>query len=299
MNIGYEEFNPYIVGCGIHGEVEKSAPGIRYPLRVTRWYELELYHSVDQGYIINGDHRFNLEKGMLMMRKPGTVVRGVSSYSCHSITFDNIYDEALNSAYAQGMFENPTVKELEVILSRTSDFLMAFPEGIKMANYTHIDQLFRRCLENYLRKEEDFQLQGKRILYEIIAHISAEVKDGSAGQLMARHDQNENYQALLRTKIYMEETYKKKITLTQLAEMTGYSKEAFCRKYSQLFNGSPIDYLVNVRLTHARKWLITTDKTIEEIAFLCGFKSDSYFYRVFKKRSGMPPVAYRKAHQIY
>lgn len=299
MDVSYEVFNPYIVGCGYLGEMPEVETGFFYPVRVTRWYEFELYHSSDQGYIINRDHRINLQKGMLMIRKPGTVVRGVTSYTCHTIAFDNVYDPKLVTAYNQGIFEEPTVDELDEIMGRTSSFLMNSPEVIMVKNYNYVHQLFKKCMEQYIRKEEDFQLHAKRIIYDLISLIMAENEGYNLDGLNDGKRNDQIYQTLLRTKFYMEQNYKNKISLLDLADMTGYTKEVYCRKYKKTFQVSPIDYLVNVRLMHARKWLMTSSKTIEEIAYLCGFKSDSYFYRVFKKRSGMPPIAYRKAHQIY
>jgi AraC-like DNA-binding protein len=43
--------------------------------------------------------------------------------------------------------------------------------------------------------------------------------------------------------------------------------------------------------------LVTTEKSIKEIAISCGFHDTDYFYRVFKKRVGTTPGKYR-ANQL-
>jgi len=49
-----------------------------------------------------------------------------------------------------------------------------------------------------------------------------------------------------------------------------------------------------LRLLKAKKFLAATDNTAEEIAFLCGFSSQSYFNYFFKQKVGIPPLQYRR-----
>ena len=70
------------------------------------------------------------------------------------------------------------------------------------------------------------------------------------------------------------------------------------RMFTRRFAMSPIEYLMNVRLYHARNLLITSDKLISEIGALCGFSSEQYFYRLFRRRYGMTPHHYRTNSQL-
>ena len=49
------------------------------------------------------------------------------------------------------------------------------------------------------------------------------------------------------------------------------------------------------RLKHAMELLLSTDMTLTEIAFTCGFSSQSYFSYVFKRSTGLTPRAYAKS----
>ena len=57
---------------------------------------------------------------------------------------------------------------------------------------------------------------------------------------------------------------------------------------------SVMKYVSELRITAAEKLLDNTDKTIEEIAEICGFSSASYFGLAFKKERGKSPSNYRK-----
>ena len=57
---------------------------------------------------------------------------------------------------------------------------------------------------------------------------------------------------------------------------------------------SPSVYISALRLTAAKQALIATDRSIAEIAFDCGFSSQSYFNYKFKAEMGISPLKYRK-----
>ena len=59
-------------------------------------------------------------------------------------------------------------------------------------------------------------------------------------------------------------------------------------------SSKPIQYIINYRISLAETLLKTTDNTIEEIAYACGFEDVSYFYRCYKKIKGVSPKKSRK-----
>lgn len=72
----------------------------------------------------------------------------------------------------------------------------------------------------------------------------------------------------------------------------GYS---YFRKMFKQYTGiAPLQYQLDLKIQRAREMLISTDKTIKEIAFELGFQSIHYFSRIFKKKTGMAPSEIRK-----
>ncbi|MGQ9491544.1 MAG: helix-turn-helix domain-containing protein [Anaerolineae bacterium] len=57
---------------------------------------------------------------------------------------------------------------------------------------------------------------------------------------------------------------------------------------------TPIAYLNRYRIQQAKQLLTNTHKTITEIALEVGFSSSSYFSRIFRRKTGMTPEAYRR-----
>ena len=59
--------------------------------------------------------------------------------------------------------------------------------------------------------------------------------------------------------------------------------------------GMPIgDYIISVRIRHAKRLLATTDLSVGEVALRVGIRDYNYFTKFFKENVGMPPLRYRK-----
>jgi AraC-like DNA-binding protein len=83
------------------------------------------------------------------------------------------------------------------------------------------------------------------------------------------------------------------ITLDTLALMANMSKWTFLRSFKKVFDMTPIQYLMNIRIAKATTMLLDTNKSISEIAMEVGFNDSNYFSRQFKKIKGMNPRSFR------
>ncbi|MCR5031301.1 MAG: helix-turn-helix domain-containing protein [Lachnospiraceae bacterium] len=91
-----------------------------------------------------------------------------------------------------------------------------------------------------------------------------------------------------------EEEFQSDLDLTYICDKLSVSKYYFLRTFKQQTGFTPNDYLITVRLNHAKALLRSTTMTIEEIALECGFSASTYFIQVFKKREAVTPLHYRK-----
>ena len=58
-----------------------------------------------------------------------------------------------------------------------------------------------------------------------------------------------------------------------------------------------IEYKNELKITKAKKLLVTTEDSITDIAYACGFTSASYFAERFAKNEGMLPSKYRELNK--
>ena len=95
-------------------------------------------------------------------------------------------------------------------------------------------------------------------------------------------------------KSFMDEHYKEKLSLESVASHFFIDKHYLARLFKEQYGVTLVTYLQQVRITHAKRMLRFTDKSIEEIGLECGIGELNYFSRVFKKLEGVSPSEFRR-----
>ena len=95
---------------------------------------------------------------------------------------------------------------------------------------------------------------------------------------------------------YTLTNYKKYITLEEMASLSNLSITSFCRYFKLMTKKTYYDFLIEIRVSHACRFLIENKLPTEMICFNCGFNNVSNFYRHFKKVTGMTPLDYKRKY---
>ena len=94
---------------------------------------------------------------------------------------------------------------------------------------------------------------------------------------------------------YIQDHYKEKIVLEDIAKQFNYSVGHLCRKFKEEIGDSIVNYIIKYRISIAMKLLFERQElSIEEIALEVGFNDVQFFDKTFKKLVGMTPGKYRK-----
>ncbi len=93
---------------------------------------------------------------------------------------------------------------------------------------------------------------------------------------------------------YINEHYHEKLTLEQMSELVNFDKSHFCRVFKKCVNTSLVDYINYIRVCKAEKLIVSTNKSIAEIAEETGFSSVAYFTKTFKAIKSCTPTQYKK-----
>ena len=94
---------------------------------------------------------------------------------------------------------------------------------------------------------------------------------------------------------FLHTNYKRKITLRDVAEATFFTPVYCDTVFSREVGRSILDYVIFLRISEAERLIIEGSMSIGEIAEAVGFSDSNYFSRMFKRRTGYTPSAYRKA----
>lgn len=93
---------------------------------------------------------------------------------------------------------------------------------------------------------------------------------------------------------FIHDNLDKKITLPELAALTGWNMYYFARIFKKYMNESPYQYLLKARIEKAKSLIITSTVNLSQIALELGFENHSHFSQTFRKMVGVSPDAYRK-----
>ncbi len=85
------------------------------------------------------------------------------------------------------------------------------------------------------------------------------------------------------------------LTVSALAARFPGSRRLFDMRFREAAGHSALDEILNVRLARAMELLVHTDIPIASVAHFSGFNTELEFWKLFSKRTGMPPLRFRDA----
>ncbi len=95
---------------------------------------------------------------------------------------------------------------------------------------------------------------------------------------------------------FIRARHRGRITVTEVARLAGVSTRQLNRRFQEVFGMSALDFLTKTRIHAASNELLTTDRSIAEIAIEFGFCDQSAFTRQFRSHVGVTPLKFRKQY---
>lgn len=96
----------------------------------------------------------------------------------------------------------------------------------------------------------------------------------------------------------MLDNYLYHLTLEEFAKLCHRSLSTFKRDFKDTFKQPPGKWLNERRLEYAKMRLLTTEESINDVAFHSGYQTTPHFIRRFKKQYGLPPQQYRQQQTL-
>ncbi len=96
---------------------------------------------------------------------------------------------------------------------------------------------------------------------------------------------------------YIKNNYtRSSLTINEIVEISGTSTTKLFKMFKQMENISPAQYLISLRMNHAKDLLLSTLHTVSDIAKIVGYESANYFSSAFTHHVGLSPLSYRKKY---
>lgn len=240
-------------------------------------------------YLLNGDRTiitqtmtYTAHKGSVFLIPPlmyhQTVPASSEEYVSILIKFSPKYIEPLIEKYGMQFLEN------------------IFDKPIKNFDEEYRNRVLR-LFEDLVRENEgdspykDIVLKCDliRLLFLILEYREEETDENIRQTLISK--------PILEAILFMEKNYNQPLKLEMVAEVSGYAVSYFSRLFQEQMGKTFSDYLCYIRLRHVEGLLLSTDKSITEIALETGFIYPGNMTSVFKNKIGMTPREYRRRNR--
>lgn len=252
---------PEIIAVGIYNSQIAAKNTVISKKRKTSMFEIEL--PIEDGgvsYIDSNSKQIN--PNMIICVKPGQVRHTKFPFKCyyvHMIIHSGVlYDRLMN----------------------TADFL----ETDKVNIYKEI---FTKLIKHYntLADSEEIILQS--LILELIYTIS---KDAVSKK--QKGNSTYSFSIIEKSLNYIKEHLTENLSLENVAESMSLSPTYFHNTFKTAVGKTLREYIEEQRIKKATNLLLTTNYSLTQIAFECGFSSQSYFSYVFKRRMEVTPREY-------
>ncbi|HLZ16722.1 MAG TPA: AraC family transcriptional regulator, partial [Cyclobacteriaceae bacterium] len=135
------------------------------------------------------------------------------------------------------------------------------------------------------KAEEDLVFLLRHLIY---THQS-EARRSNKIMAVKASTKRELYKRLCIARDMLHSFYREKADLESVSLTACLSVPQLIRQFKSVFDCTPHQYLIQIRLRHAAELLKSTDKPVHEITWQCGFENTSAFCRAFKSAFGVKP----------
>lgn len=161
--------------------------------------------------------------------------------------------------------------------------------AFKISNMESYLQLWEHIFHYASSDAQSAEMEIYSCLVSLISGLIGECDNRNTVSYSAHSDRS-----LQNIKNYLDTHYTEKVTLDFLSGKFFINKFYLTRIFREKFGISINSYLMQLRITHAKRLLRFTDLSIDKISRECGMNDANYFSRVFKKIEGTTPGQFRR-----
>ena len=239
------------------------------------------HDEIQFDYIIKGTILVQVGTSEFVL-KPGESIFINTGMLHRLVPVDEKRRELINSESDTHVIDSRAYRECvaPLLLAKTDGFALSKEES----------QLLRKMAEQYRKKETGYEMAVKGCLCLLWASL---VEKGISAARQISLKEERDLARIKEAMTYMQQNFSCKVSLEDVAQVVAISKSELCRCFRRVLKVSPMEYLIQFRLEEASRQLLSTDKSVTQIALETGFDSPSHLGRFFLKEFGCTPRQYR------
>lgn len=278
----------YVINYSIHNTIllNKNPRFDIVPTHIHDFIEINYMYSGQCEQIIDG-HSFTIHKGQMTL---------IDTNSPHSIGYTGENDILVNFLVPKDYLNNSFFSKLTDHNLITTFFINAINDQNTKLNYmifntenNHRLQFFiHEYIWEYYHPSHNTE-EIKNSLFVLIILDMINTLDSSINY----ESISESNSVIISALKYMEENFTT-CTLESTAKQVGVNPTYLTTLLKHSFSKSYKELIIELRLEHAKKMLLNSNMTIDQIAQECGYQNLTYFYKKFKELYHCTPKEYRK-----
>ncbi|MCH5186061.1 MAG: helix-turn-helix transcriptional regulator [Oscillospiraceae bacterium] len=150
--------------------------------------------------------------------------------------------------------------------------------------FIRLEELFLKILKDFAAMQPNSAYKTRFYATEILSLLLNENRENVS--FSQRNTVNKSIE-------YMSEHFSEKITLKELADISGKSVSYYGKTFKSIMGITPIEYLLKIRISYA-KTLLESNTSVTDTARLCGFSDLYYFSKLFFKKEHISPSEYKR-----
>jgi len=247
---------------------------------------LRIYYIVDGRFdwVIN-EEQYILYPGDLAIIFPGQRF-GAEKNFLDIGTVSWIHLELQKKEYPDQLFMG-TWSRLTDSECRTIGRILSVNNSPVLSRIKEAGIIFQTMQSEFINQEIGFSARINQLIDELIILIMRQLSK----QNTSRRDFPQTFMKLEQA---LRENLSHQWTVEEMAVLVGLGTTAFSEKVKSFTGFSPLNYLINIRISEAIKMLKRPDINVTDIALDTGFYSSQHFATTFKKLTGYTPSEFRK-----
>lgn len=103
-------------------------------------------------------------------------------------------------------------------------------------------------------------------------------------------------EAILKAQDFIEQNFQDKISVDDLTELVSLGRRSFERRFKLATNNTVLEYIQRIKVEAAKRSFENSRKNMSEVMYDVGYSDTKAFRSVFKKITGLTPIAYRNKY---
>lgn len=256
-----------------------------YPVSIGHFYSNEKYEfspADEQGYFLifvsKGNFQLQLNNKKYKLIQNSLIITNANDAQKY-------YSSSSNLEYYFMHFDGNNVSTMLQFINNQSGTI------ITPANPKIIKKNIKSILLSLKEKKMLSESQMSAKIYEILCECLQQSKKDTKKYFVDKADYEDT---IALAEKYIIDNINTPLSVKSIAKQVHMSSSHFSKIFKLETGFSPYDYVLDARLKKAKEYLCNTDKSIEQIAFLTGFNSESNFVYFFTTNTGISPLKYRK-----